>query len=62
MITIYRTFPGQSLTPEQEEEVKKARSMPAVFDEDCEELSPEMIKSLKCAVSERNRYKRLREA
>ena len=34
---------GQKPTPEQLMEVEEASKLPINFDEDCEELSPEMI-------------------
>ena len=57
-----RTFiieSGQKLTKEQLKEVEEARKSPIVFDEDCEELSPAMMKAFKSAVVQRNRKKGL---
>lgn len=36
-------------------EVQAAKSAPIVFDDDCSELSPVMMKALKSAVANRNR-------
>lgn len=46
---------GQKLTSEQLREVEEAKKYPIEFDEDCEELSPAMMKAFKCAVVQRNR-------
>lgn len=48
---------GQKLTSEQLKEVEEAKKYPIEFDEDCEELSPAMMKAFKCAVVQRNRRK-----
>ncbi len=48
---------GQKLTPEQLKEVEEAKKYPIEFDEDCEELSPAMMKAFKCVVGQRNRRK-----
>jgi hypothetical protein len=48
---------GQRLTDEQLREVEEAKKYPITFDEDCEELSPAMIKAFKSAVVQRNRKK-----
>lgn len=45
---------GQKPTEEQLKEVEEAKKSPIVFDEDCRELSPAMIKSFKSAVVQRN--------
>ena len=44
-----------SLNPtlEQLKEVEEAQKYPIEFDEDCEELSPAMMKAFKCAVVQR---------
>ena len=39
------------------EEIEEARKHPIVFDEDCEELSPAMVKAFKSATISRNRRK-----
>ena len=57
MIKTYTIEPGQQPTPEQLKEVEEAKKSPIVFDEDCEELSPSMMKAFKCAVVQRNRRK-----
>lgn len=46
---------GQKLSPEQLKEIEEAKKSPIVFDEDCEELSPTMMKAFKSAVIQRNR-------
>ncbi len=43
------------LTDEQREEIRAAANKPIVFDEDCPELSPAMIKAFQCSVAQRNR-------
>jgi hypothetical protein len=48
---------GQKLTEEQLREVNDAKKKPIVFDEECEELSPAMVKAFKSAVVQRNRRK-----
>jgi hypothetical protein len=39
-------------------EIEEAQNSPVVFDEDCEELSPAMMKAFKSAVVQRNRRKK----
>lgn len=46
---------GQKPTEEQLKEVEEAQKSPIVFDADCEELSPAMMKAFKSAVVQRNR-------
>jgi len=56
-----RTFiieSGQKPTEEQLREIEEAQNNPIVFDEDCEELSPAMMKAFKSAVVQRNRKKK----
>jgi hypothetical protein len=48
---------GDKPTAEQLKEVEAASRKPIVFDEDCEELSPAMMKAFKSAVIQRNRRK-----
>ena len=43
---------------EQLKEIEEAQKSPIVFDEDCEELSPAMMKAFKSAVVQRNRKKK----
>lgn len=45
---------GQKPTQEQLKEIEEAQNSPIVFDEDCEELSPAMMKAFKSAVLQRN--------
>ena len=49
---------GQKLTQEQLKEIEEAQISPVVFDEDCEELSPAMMKAFKSAVVQSNRRKK----
>lgn len=46
---------GQRPTEEQLQEVEEAKKSPIVFDEDCEELSPAMMKAFQSVVAQRNR-------
>ncbi len=55
MIKTYIIEKGQKPTQEQLEEVKNASDKEIVFDEDCEELSPAMVKAFKSAVIHRNK-------
>ena len=48
---------GQKPTEEQLKEGEEAQKSPIVFDEDCEELSPAMMKAFKSAVVQRNSKK-----
>lgn len=57
MIKTYTIKNGQGPTDEQLHEVEEASKNPIVFDEDCEELSPAMMKAIKSAVVHRNRRK-----
>lgn len=58
MIKTYMIEDGQKPTQEQLKEVENARKNPVVFDEDCPELSPAMVKAFKSAVIQRNRRKK----
>lgn len=49
---------GQKLTEAQLKEVEEAKKHPIVFDEDCPELSPAMMKAFRSAVIQRNRSKK----
>lgn len=46
---------GQKPSPEQLREIEEAKQYPIIFDEDCQELSPAMMKAFKSAVIQRNR-------
>ena len=46
--------PGQKLTDKQLKEIEEAKKRPIVFDENCEELSPAMMKAFKSAAIQRN--------
>ena len=62
MIVQYESIPNQPLTEEQIKEIHEAEKKIPVYDEDCPELSPAMIKSLKAAVRNRNRALSLKRA
>ena len=49
---------GQRPTEEQLREIEEAKKHPIIFDEDCQELSPAMMKAFKSAVVQRNRKKK----
>ena len=57
MIRTYIIEEGQKPSDEQLREIEEAKRFPVTFDEDCEELSPAMIKAFKSAVTMRNRKK-----
>ena len=57
MIKTYISENGQNPTEEQLREVEEAKKYPIVCDEDCQELSPMMMKAFKSAVAQRNRKK-----
>ena len=50
MIKTFIIENGQKPTEEQLKEVEEAKKSPIVFDEDCQELSPAMIKAFRSAV------------
>lgn len=58
MIKTFIIENGQKPTKEQLKEVEKAQKYPIVFDEDCQELSPAMMKAFKSVVVQRNRSKK----
>jgi len=58
LITTVTINQRQKLTEEQLKEVEEAKKHPIVLDEDCPELSPELIKAFKCAAVHRNRRKK----
>lgn len=49
---------GQRSTEEQLREIEEAKKHPITFDEDCQELSPAMMKAFRSAVVQRNRKKK----
>ena len=55
MIKTFTIETGQKLTEEQLEKISEAKKYPIVFDDDCPELSPAIIKAFKCAVTQQNR-------
>ena len=58
MIKTFIIENGQKPTEEQLKEIEEAKEHPIVFDEDCQELSPVMMKAFKSAVAQRNRRKK----
>ena len=58
MTKTYVIEKGQRPSEEQLREVEDAKKSPIVFDEDCEELSPAMMKAFKSSVVQRNRKKK----
>ncbi|MFR3656676.1 MAG: hypothetical protein ACLTWK_00140 [Eisenbergiella sp.] len=58
MMKTYTIEPGQKITEKQLAEIEEAKKSPIVFDEDCEELSPAMMKAFKSSVIQRNRKKK----
>lgn len=59
MTITYELEKGQKLTEEQLKEIEAANNMPITFDEDCEELSPTMMKAFRCAAVQRNRRRKV---
>jgi len=57
MIKTYTINKGDKPTEEQIKEIEEAKKYPIVFDDDCPELSPAMIKAFKCIVAQCNRRK-----
>ena len=60
-----RTFiieSGQKPTENQLREIEEAQKSPIIFDEDCKELSPAMMKAFKSAVVQQNRKKKAQKA
>lgn len=55
MIKTFTLKPGQKPTKEQLAEIAALKNRPIVFDEDCPELSPAMLKAFRSAVGHRNR-------
>jgi len=45
---------GQKPTSEQLKEVEEAKKYSVEFDDECPALSPDMLKAVKCAVTQRN--------
>lgn len=59
--TMTKTFiieSGQKPTEDQLKEIEEAKKHPIVFDEDCQELSPAMMKAFRRAVVQRNRRRK----
>ena len=59
MIKTYVIEAGQKPTETQLKEIEEAKKSPIVFDEDCEELSPAMMKAFRSAIIQRNKHTRL---
>ena len=57
MIKTFTIENGKKLTDDQLREIEEAKNDPITFDEDCEELSPAMVKAFRSAVAHRNRRK-----
>ena len=55
MMKTYVVKKGQKPTEEQIRKIQEAAKHPITFDEDCEELSPAMLKAFQCVVAQRNR-------
>lgn len=58
MIKTYTIKAGDRPTEKQLQEVEAAKQSPIEFDEDCEELSPGMMKAFQNAIAQRNRRKK----
>jgi hypothetical protein len=58
MLKTYTINPGDKPTEEQLKEVEEASKKPIVFDEDCEKLSPAMMKAFRSAAANRNRRRK----
>lgn len=58
MTKTYITNPDQTATKEQLAEIEAAKREPITFDEDCQELSPAMMKAFRSAAIQRNRRKK----
>ena len=50
MIKTYTLKEGEKPTKQMLDEVSEAKKKPIVFDEECEELTPSLIKALKTTV------------
>jgi hypothetical protein len=59
MIKTFTIETGQKLTEEQLAEINEAKKYPIVFDDDCPELSPAMMKAFKCAAVQRRQKSRM---
>lgn len=55
VIRAYTIENGQKPTEEQLRKVEEAKNHPIIFDEDCRELSPAMMKAFRSAVFQRKR-------
>ena len=58
MMKTYVVKKGQKPTEEQIREIQEAATHPITFDEDCEKLSPAMLKAFRCVVAQRNRNRK----
>lgn len=59
MMKIYVVKKGQKPTEEQIRKIQEAAKHPITFDEDCEELSPAMLKAFRCVAAQRNRNRKV---
>ena len=55
MIKQYKLKKGQELSPAQLKEIEEVKNRPIVFDEDCPELSPAMMKQFQCMKKKRKK-------
>ena len=62
MTVTYTLKEGQQPTQEQIERIEAAAKEPIVYDDDCPQLSPAMIKAFRAAAIERNRREARRQA
>ena len=58
MMKTYVVKKGQKPTEEQIREIQEAAKRPITFNEDCEELSPAMLKAFRCVAAQRNRNRK----
>ena len=58
MMKTYVVKKGQKPTEEQIRKIQEAAKHPMIFDEDCEELSPAMLKAFRCVVAQRIRNRK----
>lgn len=58
MMKTYVVKKGQKPTEEQIRKIQEAAKHLITFDEDCEELSPAMLKAFRCAAAQRNRNRK----
>ena len=59
MMKTYVVKKGQKPTEEQIRKIQEVAKHPITFDEDCEELSPAMLKAFRCVAAQRNRNRKI---